>query len=164
MNPNDRAPLIARYAAGPSVLRAALARVPAGAMTWRPAPGKWSVHEIVGHCADSETNAYARIRYVVAEKDPLVVGYDQDVWAKAFDYHEQPIDLSLAVIDAVRAATAALIRRLPESAWSKVGRHTESGTYGATTWLGLYAAHLEQHAAQIERNLAAWSARSAATA
>lgn len=164
MTAANRSLLIAAYAAGPARLRSALAKVPVEALRWRPAPSRWSCHEVVTHCADSETNAYGRIRYVLAEKDPLIVGYDQDLWATTFDYHEQPLELSLAVIDAVRASTAALIRRLPEAAWARQGRHTESGTYGAETWLRLYAEHLEAHAKQIERNFAEWQARGAAEA
>jgi hypothetical protein len=155
----EREGRIARYAAGAARLRAALEHVPAEAREWRPGPGKWSVHEVVSHCADSEVNAYARIRYVLAEPEPLIVGYDQDRWAQVFDYHEQPMELSLAVIDAVRAATAALLRRLPEEAWSREGRHTEVGRYHAAKWLEIYSEHLDSHAGQITRTLAAWRER-----
>ena len=72
LNPDEREALIAKYAAGPGRLREAISAVPAAARQFRPAPGKWSAHEIVVHCADSETNAAARIRYVLAEKDPVV--------------------------------------------------------------------------------------------
>ena len=61
-----RQALIQQYADGPARLRGALARVPPQALKWRPAPGEWSAHEVVCHCADSETNAYARIRFLVA--------------------------------------------------------------------------------------------------
>lgn len=73
----EREALIQRYAEGPARLRAALAAVPREALTWRPASKEWSAHEIVCHCADAETNAYARIRYLVAETEPVIVGYDQ---------------------------------------------------------------------------------------
>ena len=157
----ERAALIERYAAGPGRLRAALAKVPAGARTWRPAPTEWSAHEIVCHCADSETNAYVRIRFLVAEPEPLLVGYDQDTWARVFDYHALPLETALAVVEAVRAHTTAVVRGLPDAAWTRVGRHTESGPYGAEDWLRIYAEHLEGHARQIEDNLAAWQARRA---
>ena len=64
----ERAALIERYARGPAVLKDALKKVPAKAMQWRPGPGKWSAHEIIVHCADSETNAYARIRQLLADE------------------------------------------------------------------------------------------------
>lgn len=155
----EREDLIRRYEEGPARLRAALRKVPAEAVKWRPAEGRWSAHEVVCHCADSETIAAARIRFLLAEPEPVIVAYDQAQWAKSFDYHAAPIDVALSTVDAVRANTAALLRRLPEKAWSAEGTHTESGRYTAVTWLEIYAEHLEKHSRQIERNVEAWSSR-----
>lgn len=159
MSTAEREALIRRYAEGPAKLRAAYDRVPAEARQWRPAPGKWSAHEVVVHCADSETNASLRIRYLAAEKDPLIVGYDQEEWARTFDYHRHPADAAMATVEAVRANTVPLLERLPESAWTREGKHTESGRYTGEDWLNIYAAHVENHARQIDRNLEAWKAR-----
>lgn len=149
--------LIQRYADGPARLKAALARVPTDALQWRPAPDAWSAHEIVVHCADSEANAMLRIRYLAFEKAALIVGYDQAEWARAGEYHAHPLEVALQTVEAVRANTVPLLRRLPESAWSKSGRHTEHDRpYTAETWLSIYATHLDDHAAQIDANLAAW--------
>jgi DinB family protein len=154
----ERESLIERYAAGPVRLRAAFATVPAEARQWRPKKGEWSAHEVVVHCADSETNAAARIRYLAGEKDPLILGYDEARWAVTFDYHQHPLEPALGLVDAVRANTAALLRRLPDEAWQREGRHTESGRYTAEDWLRIYAEHLEIHARQIEANVTAWRA------
>ena len=156
---SERTALIRRYAEGPARLKAALATVPSAALKWRPEPTEWSAHEIVCHCADSETNAYARIRLLVAERtEPTILGYDQDVWALALDYHAHPLEPALALVEAVRANTVPLIQRLPDAAWSRRGRHTESGPYGADDWLRIYADHLEGHAAQIDGNVKQWIA------
>ena len=154
----ERAGLIAQYAAGPARLRAALAAVPAEALRWRPAPGEWSAHEIVCHCADSEPSAYARIRLLLTEPEPTIQGYDQDAWARTLDYHAHPLAPALAVVDAVRANTTVLLRGLGDEAWGRAGRHTESGRYTAEDWLRIYAAHLEDHARQIESNVERWRA------
>ena len=156
---SERAQLIQRYADGPARLERAIATVPAEARQWRPAPGEWSAHEVIWHCADSETNAAARIRYVVCEPDPLVLSYDENVWAVALDYHGQPLPPALATVRAVRATTALVIRTLPEEAWRREGRHTASGRYTAEDWLRIYAEHLEKHTRQIERVLEAWRNR-----
>jgi hypothetical protein len=156
MTPDERRALIERYSRGPGILRSALERVPAPAVQWRPAPGEWSAHEVVCHCADSETISSTRIRFLVGEERPTIVGYDQDRFARRFDYHALPLDLALRQIEQVREWTADLLRRFPDSAWSREGTHTESGRYTAETWLRLYAEHLEVHARQIERNLSAW--------
>ena len=159
MSRGERESLIEQYARGPGRLREALAKAPKEARQWRPEPGRWSVHEVVVHCADAETNAALRIRYLVAEKEPLVVGYDQDAWARLFDYHAQSLEEALAAAAAARDRTVPLLRRMTDADWAKAGRHTESGPYAAEDWLRIYAAHLEGHARQIERNVEAWTAR-----
>jgi hypothetical protein len=160
MSREERDALVEDYARGPERIREALARVPLEVLAWRPAPGAWSAHEIVVHCADSETNAALRIRYLIAEREPLIVGYDQDEWARRFDYASQPLEESLVATAAARARTVPLLRRLTDADWKKQGRHTESGPYSAEDWLRVYAAHLEGHARQIGRNVEAWTARS----
>ena len=148
-----------RYAGGPALLRQAWAEVPAEARAWRPGEGTWSAHEVVVHCADSETYAAIRIRLLLAEAEPVIVGYDENVWAQRFDYHASDAELALALVEMVRAHTSALLARLPEEAWGRMGRHSQSGPYGTDDWLRIYAEHLEVHAAQIRRNLAVWRNR-----
>ena len=152
----ERQQLIDRYEKGPEKLRDAFAKVPREAWNWRPAKGKWSVHEILAHCADAETTAATRIRFLVAQDKPVIQGFDQDQWARLFDYHQTKVELALATVDVVRAHTVNLLRRLPEEAWAKEGTHTESGRYSAEDWLATYAEHLENHSRQVERTLAAW--------
>jgi hypothetical protein len=155
----ERNDLIARYADGPALLLRTLARVPSEALQWRPAAGRWSVHEIIVHCADSECSAYLRIRFLVAEPRPMLMGYDQDAWATILDYHSRSLDLALKTIDAVRANTVPLLHSLTPADWAKMGTHSESGPYGAEDWLRSYGQHLEIHSRQIERNIAAWQNR-----
>ena len=158
MTAAERQALIARYADGVRQFEEALATVPAEAMQWRPAPNKWSAHEVAVHCADSETNGAMRIRFLVGESKPTLLGYDQDAWTRTFDYHNYPLDVARAQVQAVRRYTHEMIRRLPESAWSREGTHTEVGRYTAEDWLRIYAEHLEVHASQIRRNVDAWRA------
>lgn len=158
MNPAERLALINRYAAGPAALKAALAGAPEQMRKWRPAPDEFSVHEVVVHCADSETNAHGRIRYLVNEKSATIFGYEPMEWAQTFDYHAHPLDAALLTIEAVRANTVPLLRRLDEEQWASRGTHTESGVYTAGEWLRIYAAHCHEHAEQIEAVVAAWRA------
>lgn len=157
--PDERAALIDRYERGPSLLRAAWEAVPAAARLWRPAPERWSAHEVVCHCADSEANAMLRIRYLLAEEaPPTILGYDEHRWSVVLDYASRPVEPAFAVVHAVRANTVPLLHSLGDGAWERHGTHTERGRYTAEDWLETYAEHLEIHARQIERNLAAWRA------
>lgn len=163
LSADERNSLIAQYAAGPARLKAALGLVPAVALQWRPAPGEWSAHEVILHCADSESISVGRIRYLLAEQEVRIVGYDEAAWAITFDYHALPIEPALATIAAVRANTVPMLERLDEDAWSRIGEHSQSGRYSVEDWLRIYAEHLELHVGQIQQNIVAWNAQPAAT-
>ena len=162
MTPSERRKLIARYSRGPALLERALKTVPPSARTWRPGRGKWSAHEIVCHCADSEANGAIRLRFILGEENPMLPAYDQDRWARVFDYHRLPLGEAMAVVKSVRALTTRLIKRLPGTAWRRAGTHSERGRYTADTWLATYAEHLEKHSRQIARNVAARKAKTKA--
>ena len=159
MTPEERVRLIEQYARGPEALRVALTDAPDEMHHWRPAPDEWSIHESICHCADSEMSAAIRIRMLVAEPEPRIIGYDQEEWARALDYPHRDLVDALAVIDAVRMWTAPLLTRIPEEVWSKVGHHSESGPYTANDWLSIYAVHLHDHADQIRANIEAWKSQ-----
>ena len=74
----ERRELIGRYERGPGQLREAFARVPEEARTWRPGPGKWSFHEVVIHCADSEANAAARFLFRLRAWMGKAFGWDRE--------------------------------------------------------------------------------------
>jgi hypothetical protein len=156
-----RESFLRRYAEGPLLLRNAWEAVPSHARAWQPGEGEWSAHEVVVHCADSETYAAIRIRLLLAEPEPLIVGYDENLWARQLDYHASDPELALRLVETVRAHTSAMLLGLPEGAWGRMGRHSHSGPYGTDDWLRIYAEHLAVHATQIRRNLAAWKNRQA---
>ena len=145
----DRNELIDRYEDGPAEVRSALEGITADELDRQPPEG-WTARQIVHHLADSETNSYVRLRRLLAEDDVLIIGYDQDEWASRLHY-DRPIEASLAVLDAVRAASTQLLRTLDDAAFERTGKHSESGEYGVDTWLAIYADHAHDHADQIRR-------------
>ena len=156
MNKAERGELIDRYLDGPAQLRAALEEAPETMRKWQPEPGEFSVHEIIVHCADSETNSHGRIRYLVNEKNATIIGYDPGEWAKTFDYLNHPIEPALLTVEAVRANTVPILLKLSDAQWAKSGTHTESGPYSVEDWLTIYAAHCHDHADQIRNVIGAW--------
>ena len=146
----NRSDLIDQYAAGPAEVRAALAGVTAAELDERPAPDAWTAREIAHHLADSETNSYLRLRRLLAEDGVVITGYDEADWARKLRY-DRPIEPSLAVLDAVRAASTQLLRTLADADFERAGTHSESGAYSVADWLTIYAAHAHDHADQIRR-------------
>ena len=156
LNAEERGRLIQQYAEGPNLLRAVWDEVPVGARTWRPGGGEWSAHEIIVHCADSETFAATRIRLLISDPNPIIVGYDQDEWVDIFRYHDRSTELAFDTIRAVRANTVPVILAMPDAAWQATGSHTQSGRFSAEDWLRSYGVHLHEHTDQIRANILAF--------
>ena len=117
--------------------------------------GEWTARQVIHHVADSEAQSYARLRRLLAEPNPVIQGYDEGAWAEceALGYRDLPIENSVAVYTAVRAASLDLIKRLEPSQLDLAGVHTEAGPYDVRRWLSTYSNHPREHAAQLLRAL-----------
>ena len=121
----------------------------------RPEPREWSVIECVGHLVDSELVASSRMRWILAEDEPDIVGYDQDRWVDGLRHRDDdPQDL-IALFEALRDANLRLWAATSPADRDRFGRHRERGpeTYGLMVQLA--AGHDRFHIAQAERALAA---------
>ena len=107
MDANERRELVNKYKEGYQAVADALHGITEQQLDARPAPGKWSPREIVHHLADSEMTAAIRLRRLIAEDRPAIVGYDQEEYARRL-YYDRPIEPSLAAFHAARLSTGAL--------------------------------------------------------
>ncbi len=146
----ERAAQLERYGSGADDVVSALDGVTDEELDRRPPGGSWSAREVAHHLADSESMAYIRLRRLIAETDPIIQGYDEPEWARRLHY-DRPIEASVAVLRAVRAASLELLRSLTPDEWARTGSHSESGGYSVEQWLGIYAEHSHEHADQIRR-------------
>ena len=143
--------LIADYNRGTAEVEAALAGISGERLDAR-IDGEWSARMVVHHLADSETNSYVRLRRLLAEEPGTVIqGYDEARWARTpeLGYDTAPIERSLDVFRAVRAASSDVLARLTTADLERHGVHTQSGAYTLLDWLRIYAAHALEHAEQM---------------
>ena len=145
---SERAALVARYRRGSAAVREALVGATDADLDAVPAGGGWSARQVVHHLADAETMAATRLRRLLAEDRPVIQAYPEEVFAARLRY-DRPVATSLAVVEAVRAASAELLELLDDDDWQRAGTHTEDGPYSVATWLATYVAHAEDHARQI---------------
>ena len=150
MQPEERDALIAQYEEGYQAIQAALEGISAAEWEAREGPDEWCPREIIHHLADSEMTSAIRVRLLIAEDAPAIVGYDQEAFVRNL-YSERPVEPSLAAFQAARASTAPILRRLTEEQWQRAGTHSEAGRYGVEDWLLVYANHAHDHADQIQR-------------
>ena len=157
MDTKERNEKIELYGRGFELLKAALAEVPAEAMKFKPEPKEWSVHEIIIHIADSETNAALRARKLIVEPGGTLMGYDQDKWANELNYHEQNIEDALDATRLARKTTYELLKRQPEEVFSHSIIHPEyTDPYTFDQWVNIYSAHIPGHIEQIQNNIKIW--------
>jgi DinB superfamily len=121
----------------------------------RPEAGEWSVLECFGHLLDSEYIASARIRWILAEDEPDIVGYDQALWVDALRYREADPDELITLFDTLRGANLRLLERTPVADRERIGRHRERGPESYDLIVRMSAGHDRFHLAQAERALAA---------
>ena len=158
MDADERARLIEQYESGYVAVEQALAGITSVELDARPDPKEWTSREIVHHLADSEMTSAIRLRRLLAEESPTIVGYDQEEFARRLRY-DRPIEGSLLAFKGVREATAPLLYALSDEDWLRSGDHTEIGPYSVETWLRIYAAHGHDHAEQIRRARASAASR-----
>jgi hypothetical protein len=118
----------------------------------RHVEGGWTARQVIHHIADSEAQSYARLRRLLAEPEGSVIqGYDEAAWAQCdqLGYEELPIEHSLDVFRAVRAASLDVLRRLAPRDLDRFGEHSESGRYTLAMWLDIYTEHPRAHAEQL---------------
>ncbi|MBK7452491.1 MAG: DinB family protein [Anaerolineales bacterium] len=157
MNTQERNEKIELYGRGFSLLKAALAEVPAEAMKWKPEPKEWSVHEIIIHIADSESNAALRARKLIVEPGGILMGYDQAEWADVLNYHDHNLQDALEVTRLARKTTYELIKRQPEEVFTHAIIHPEiNEPYTFDKWIDIYSRHIPGHIEQIQNNLKLW--------
>src|SRR5436190_21810465 len=70
----------------PAILAGLIQGVPEKNLRRSPAPGKWSVSEIIAHLADSELVSVWRYRQMIESNDRPLAAYDQDEWARIGKY------------------------------------------------------------------------------
>ncbi len=120
-------------------------------MSKRPAPGKWSIGEILAHLAESELVGGYRIRMILSASGTPIQAFDQDIWAKNSNYARQDPRKSLHLFRTLRQANLSLLKSLPRKKWNCYGMHAERGKETIARVAAMFAGHDVNHLQQIER-------------
>src|ERR1019366_1844885 len=115
--------LIDQYLEGPKQIRQAVAGMTREQLLARPIVGKWSTLEVVAHLADFDPILADRMKRVIAEDKPALLGADENRFAAALAYHDRDLQEELTIIEATRSQMARILRKLPDSALERVGVH-----------------------------------------
>jgi len=131
--------------AGPTKVGQAVTGLSAEQVRARPVPGKWSILEVVCHLADSDQAWAHRIKRVIAEEKPLLIGYDETRFAAALNYHDRELSEEIEFSERTRRQLAQIVRGLKPEALSREGIHSQYGRMHLQEMLQIEIDHVDHH-------------------
>jgi hypothetical protein len=120
----------------------------------RPFAGKWTANEVIGHLVDSEWVYGYRLRLILSEENPTILGTTQDSWVVRQRHNErEPLELA-ETFRTLRELNLAIWRRTSTADLERTGQHNERGPESLAVMLRLLAGHDLSHLEQIGRYVA----------
>jgi hypothetical protein len=114
--------------------------------TFRYAPGKWSVREVLGHLMDTERVFQLRALWFAREDPQPLPGFDENDWGAATGAGSRPLDRLLEEYGVVRRSTVLMFENMIDAELDRTGEaNGRRFRVGAIPWflLGHERHHLE---------------------
>jgi len=150
LGPQGRPQSIARIAAAPGRLRAAVEGLGPEQLDTPYRGAGWTARQVVHHLADSHANGYIRFRLALTAHTPVITPYDEPAWARLPDAAAAPVELSLTLLEALHRRWVLLLEQMGPENWSRSYHHPgQRRDIGLEEAVALYAWHGEHHTAHI---------------
>ncbi len=145
----ERATCIEQIAAAPGQFRRAVTGLTPAQLDTPYRDGGWTVRQLVHHLPDSHMNAYIRFKLGLTEEAPAIKTYEEKEWAQTPEVPKTPVEVSLALLDALHGRWVTLLRAMTPQQFGRTIKHPEWGTPSLDAMLALYAWHGRHHTAHV---------------
>ena len=132
---------------------------PAEVLRGRAIQGKWTPNEIIGHLTDSEWVYGYRLRLVLSEDEPAILGFRQDAWVASLRHNEREPSELVEIFRTLRLLNLPVWTRMSPEDLQRSGQHNERGAESLAVILQLLAGHDLSHLDQISRYIQALESR-----
>lgn len=146
---DERIRMIDQISATPALVSEAVRGLDDGQLDTPYRPEGWTIRQVVHHLADSHMNSYMRFKLTLTENQPTIRAYDQKLWAELPEARSGPVDVSLALLDALHKRWVLVLKSLTAHDFAKTLNHPESGILNLDHMLQLYSWHGTHHTAHI---------------
>jgi DinB family protein len=142
-----------------STLADIVARHPVEVLRGRAIQGKWTPNEVIGHLTDSEWVYGYRLRLILCEDEPAILGIRQDSWVASQRHNEREPSELVEIFRTLRVLNLSVWRRMSSEELQRSGQHNERGAESLAVMLQLLAGHDRCHLNQISRYIQALESR-----
>lgn len=142
---------IEQYAADAELPRRAIAGLTREELNANPVPGTWSIQQIVIHLMDSDLIAGDRMKRIIAEERPTLLGYNETLYGERLFPDQLDPELACDVFAKNRLLTAEILRRLPDESFERIGCHNEIGIKPLSYFVENYVKHVHHHMKFVEQ-------------
>ena len=134
----------------PALLRSIVATLPPELLERRPAPGEWSIKEILGHLIIAEElGLVGRIRALMASDEPTLALWDQVAIARERNDDARDARELLDEFEVTRERNLSLVRSLQPADLERGGHHPEIGYVRVSDFMHEWVYHDQAHLQQI---------------
>lgn len=137
-------------AATPSRIEALIRGLTPRQLARRPAPGKWSIKEIINHLTETDMVMCCRARWIAFEENPTLMPFDQEKWAQGWAREKEPVSEILERFRLIRRSQVRLFRAASNADLQRTGFHPERGVITLRMQLETAAGHDLNHLEQIQ--------------
>lgn len=128
VNPATPAALVNILRATPAALSSMTSALTAEAWTQQPAPGEWSLSEVICHLRDVDREVdFPRLEKIIQEDNPFISGEITDTWAEERQYYLQDGPQALHDFVQARMLLIGLMENIDADAWRRPARHAIFG-------------------------------------
>jgi hypothetical protein len=147
------AKIIDAFETGGGKLRAAIAGLSPKELLWVPPPGagigRWSIQQVVLHLMDDELIWTSRMKTIIAEDNPQILGFDESKFAANLHPEAQDAQTAVEIVELNRGLFASVLRKLHDAVFARTGRHNDLGSFTLEQAVQWTTEHLEHHVLYI---------------
>ena len=145
MNVPPHMPILSRFEAGGPLLVQATSNLSPDQCREHPIPGTWSVAELVAHVLDSDLVFADRMKRIIAEESPALTAFDEHAWIDKLLSNDMPVEEAAILFAANRKWMSRILKSQDESAFARIGMHSEKGRQTLAEVLVYATNHLDHH-------------------
>ena len=124
--------------------------IPVADLNKTPIAGEWSPAYVLHHMCDGEMHFATRYLNNLAEVNPDIFPFNEDIYPERLNYANRDALASLAAVEGIQIAIASILHAVPESDWLRTSKHIDRGPLTLTQLVETASGHSKSHAGQLQ--------------